>query len=381
MYKLGEQLLREIYLDNAATTKPCEEAISAMVNAMQKTYANPSALHLLGLQSEDAVLAAKQTIAKALGTSSNNIYFTSGGTESNNTIIFGAAKKLNRMGKHIVTGAIEHPSVLEPIKELEKQGYEVTIIPASINGYKKEDIINAIRKDTILVSLMTVNNENGAISDLSFVKKAIKEKGSRALFHSDCVQAFLKTKLNVNNYDLITISSHKIMGPKGIGAMYVSTDIKPLLYGGGQQKGVRSGTIFTELICGFAAAVKAFNCKDIENINLYAREKLKEYTINSPENASKYILNLSVGGYKSENLLHFLETKGIYVSTGSACAKGAKSYVLKAMGLSDDLIDSCLRISFSNNTTKEDIDAFYEGLKEAEKTLVKRKQHERNYFN
>lgn len=365
--------MREIYLDNAATTKPCEEAISAMVNAMQKTYANPSALHLMGLESEDAVLSAKQTVAKALGTASNNIYFTSGGTESNNTLIFGTAKKLNRLGKHIVTGAIEHPSVLEPIKELEKQGYEVTVIPASINGYKKEDIINAIREDTILVSLMTVNNENGAISDLSFVKKAIKEKGSKALFHSDCVQAFLKTKININNYDLITISSHKIAGPKGIGAMYVSTDIKPLLYGGGQQKGVRSGTIFTELICGFAAAVKAFNGKEVASINTYAREKLKEYKINSPKNSSDYILNLSIEGYKSENLLHFLETKGIYVSTGSACAKGAKSYVLKAMGLSDDLIDSCLRISFSNNTPKEDIDAFYEGLKEAEKTLVKRK--------
>jgi len=363
--------LREIYLDNAATTKPCEDAIMAMVNAMQKTYANPSALHLLGLESEDAYISAKQTIAKALKTSSNNIYFTSGGTESNNTLIFGTVKKLNRMGKHIVTGAIEHPSVLEPIKELEKQGYEVTIIPASINGYNKEDIIKAIRPDTILVSLMTVNNENGAIIDLSFVKKAIKEKGSPALFHSDCVQAFLKTNININDYDLITISSHKICGPKGVGAMYVNADIKPLLFGGGQQKGVRSGTIFTELICGFAAACKAFDGKEIKNINNYAREKLKEYQINSPQNASDYILNLSVKGYKSENLLHFLETKGIYVSTGSACAKGAKSYVLKAMGLSDELIDSCLRISFSNSTTKEDIDAFYEGLKQAEKTLVK----------
>ena len=365
--------MREIYLDNAATTKPCEEAVSAMVDAMQKNYANPSALHLLGLQSEDAVNFAKKTVANALNTNSNNIYFTSGGTESNNTLIFGTAKKLSRSGKHIVTGAIEHPSVLEPIKELEKQGYEITIVPASVNGYNKEDVINAIREDTILVSLMTVNNENGAISDLSFVKKAIKEKGSKALFHSDCVQAFLKTKIDINNYDLLTVSSHKIAGPKGIGAMYISADIKPLLYGGGQQKGVRSGTIFTELICGFAAAVSAFNGKEIAEINAYAREKLKEYKINSPNNASNYILNLSVCGLKSENVLHFLETKGIYISTGSACAKGAKSYVLKAMGIDDNIIDSAIRISFSNATTTEEIDVLYEALKEAERILVKRK--------
>lgn len=365
--------MREIYLDNAATTKPCEEAISAMVNAMQNSYANPSALHLKGLESEDAVFDATRKVAKALGVNSNNLYFTSGGTESNNTLIFGAVKKLNRYGKHIVTGAIEHPSVLEPIKELEKQGYEITVIPATVNGYNKEDVIKAIRKDTILVSLMTVNNENGAINDLSFVKKAIKEKGSKALFHSDCVQAFLKTNININNYDLLTISSHKIRGPKGIGAMYINTEIKPLLFGGGQQKGVRSGTIFTELICGFAAAVTAFDGKGVANINSYAREKLKEYKINSPIGASNYILNLSVEGYKSENILHFLETKGIYVSTGSACAKGAKSYVLKAMGIDDDTIDSAIRISFSNTTTTEDIDILYEALQEAQKTLVKRK--------
>lgn len=363
--------MREIYLDNAATTKPCEEAVNAMVNAMQNNYANPSALHLMGLNAEDAFINAKNKIARALNTKSGNIYFTSGGTESNNTLIFGAAKKLKRYGKHIITGAIEHPSVLEPIKELEKQGYEVTIIPADLNGYKKEDIINAIRKDTILVSLMTVNNETGVINDLSFVKTAIKEKGSAALFHSDCVQAFLKVKLDINNYDLITISSHKIMGPKGVGAMYVGSEISPLLFGGGQQKGVRSGTIFTELICGFAAAVENFDSSKIKAINEYARNTLKEFKINTPKNASDYILNLSVLGYKSETLLHFLETKGIYVSTGSACSKGAKSYVLKAMGLDDKTIDSAIRISFSNSTQTEDIDELYSALKEAEKKIVK----------
>jgi len=374
MYKYvkgGVLVLREIYLDNAATTKPCEEAINAMVNIMQNNYANPSALHIMGLNSEDAFLSSKQTVAKALNVKSSNIYFTSGGTESNNTIIFGAAQKLKRYGKHIITGAIEHPSVLEPIRELEKQGYEVTILPATIEGYNKEDVIKAIRKDTILISLMTVNNENGAKNDFSYIKKTIKEKESHAYFHSDCVQAFLKTEINAENYDFITISSHKVNGPKGVGAMYISADIMPMLFGGGQQNGMRSGTVFTELICGFAAAVKAFNNKNIKELNLYAREKLSEYKINSPYNASDYILNISVLGYKSETLLHFLETKGIYVSTGSACAKGEKSYVLKAMGLKNEEVDSCLRISFSKYTTKEDIDELVSALKQAEKTLVK----------
>lgn len=363
--------MREIYLDNAATTKPCEAAVNAMVKTMQNNYANPSALHLMGLNAEDSFLAAKNKIAKALWCKSNNLYFTSGGTESNNTLILGAVKKLKRYGKHIITGAIEHPSVLEPIKELEKEGFEVTVLPADINGYNKEDIIKAIRKDTILVSLMTVNNETGVINDLSFVKKAIKEKGSAALFHSDCVQAFLKTKIDINNYDLITISSHKINGPKGVGAFVLGSDIVPLLLGGGQQKGIRSGTIFTELICGFAAAVDSFDSSGIKEINIYAKKVLSDYTINTPHNASDYIINLSVLGYKSETLLHFLETKGIYVSTGSACSKGAKSYVLKAMGFKDEVIDSAIRISFSNNTTKEEIDILKAALQEAESKLVK----------
>ena len=280
----------EIYLDNAATTMPAPAVLEKINSISTRLYANPSALHLMGVLAEDEFIKAKNTICKALNIKSKNLYFTSGGTESNNTLIFGAVNKLKRYGNHIVTGSIEHPSVLNPIKELEKQGFKVTVINAGKNGYKKEDIINAITKDTILVSLMTVNNETGIINDLSFVKEELLKKGSKGYFHSDCVQAFLKTKIDINNYDLISLSAHKISGPKGIGAMYVGKEITPLLFGGGQQQGIRSGTIPTELICGFAAAVLDFKDDNIIKLNNYAREKLAKYKINSPINASPYIL-------------------------------------------------------------------------------------------
>ena len=368
----GVALDNFVYLDNAATSRISEQALSVYNSVAKNNFANPSSLYSLGVLSEEIINSAKSKIARKIkNAKANNILFTSGGTESNNTSIKSVAFKNSRFGKHIVTGKMEHPSVLEPIKELEALGFDVTYITPTKNGYEKSDIEKAIKKDTILVSLMTVNNETGIYSDLSCVKEIIKEKESRAVFHSDCVQAFLKMPINAEHYDLISLSAHKIKGPKGIGALVFNKPFMPYITGGGQQKGLRSGTEPIELIASFAAAAEIFVTDGIKELNLYARNALKKYVINSPSLASPFILNFSVPNYKSETLLHFLESKNIFVSSGSACAKGEKSYVLSALNVDNNLIDSALRISFSSDNTKEDIDKLVAALLEAEKELVK----------
>lgn len=367
-----------IYLDNSATTKPCSEAVAAALNAMENCYGNPSSLYEFGMIAEDEVTKARTILAKALFCREDEIYFTSCGSESNNTAIFGAAELLCRSGKHIVTTTIEHPSVLEPINALEKRGYEITRISPNSNGLISEaDLLNAVRKDTVLVSVMYVNNEVGSILPVEKIKSICKEKGSPALVHIDCVQAFGKIKINANQLgaDFISLSAHKIHGIKGAGALFVKKGVRlpAFVMGGGQEKGLRSGTEAVPAIAAFGAAVKALpdlnkTSAEVLNIKNYCTEKLKEFenvVINSPVNGSPFILNFSFSGYRSETILHHLERFGICVSSGSACSKGKGSYVLREMGLNQSLVDSAIRLSFSRETTLSDIDMLVDSLKSA----------------
>jgi len=364
-----------IYLDNSATTKPCDEAVKAALNAMENCYGNPSSLYEFGMQAEDIVTDARKTIAKALFCREDEVYFTSCGSESNNTAIFGAAELLKRSGKHIVTTTIEHPSVLEPVLALENAGYEVTrIAPDKFGNISLADIENAVREDTVLVTMMYVNNEVGSILPVEKIKSIVQKKGSRALVHIDCVQAFGKLKINAPalGADLISLSAHKIHGIKGAGVLFVKKGVRlsPLIKGGGQEKGLRSGTEGVPAIAAFGAAVKAL--PDLNNsaeyllkIKNYCLERLKAFenvVINSPENSSPYILNFSFLGYRSETVLHHLERYFICVSSGSACSKGKGSYVLREMGLNQSVVDSALRLSFSRQTTTADIDKFIDAL-------------------
>ncbi|MBQ4154052.1 MAG: cysteine desulfurase [Clostridia bacterium] len=375
---------RLIYLDNSATTKPCPEAIQAALEAMTEGFGNPSSLYELGLAAENIVTSVREELSSFLDCREDEIYFTSSGSESNNTAIFGAAELLCRRGKHIVTTAIEHSSILEPMKRLESKGYEVTyLLPEKNGNIPLDSIKNAIRKDTILVSLMAVNNETGAILPFELVKEMIKEKESPALLHIDAVQAFGKIELVPNDFgaDLVSISAHKIHGIKGSGALYVKKGIKlpALILGGGQEKNLRSGTEAVPAIAAFGAAVKALTPikqrnDRVKQIRAYAIEKLSAFdnvVINSPDNGLPYILNFSFLGYRSETLLHYLEGYNICVSSGSACSKGAGSHVLRSMGLENNRVDSALRISFNSQTNEEEIDILYEALVAASAKLKK----------
>ncbi len=378
---------RIIYLDNSSTTKPCEKAIENINTALKGLWGNPSSLHRLGVEAEIPVTEARVKIAEMLSCREDEIYFTSCGTESNNTAVFGAAAARKKRGRRIVTTSTEHPSVLEAFKKMEGEGFEVIYLKPDQSGViNTADIEAAVNKDTVLVSIMLVNNETGAIQPVKEAADIIKKSGAPALLHCDAVQAFGKMPVNVNSLgvDMLSLSAHKIHGPKGIGALYIKKGITvaPLIFGGGQEKGFRSGTESVPLIMGFCGAIQ-----DIGNINsnlkvakelwAYAKDKLLAtglVTINSPDNALPYILNISVMGYRSETLLHFLEAKGIYVSSGSACAKGEGSYVLKEMGLKPERIDSALRISFSRFTQRDEIDTLCEALMEATQKLRKVRQ-------
>ncbi len=351
---------------------------------MTSKYGNPSSLHSKGMEAEEELIKARHIIAKSLGAEDNEIYFTSGGTEANNLAVFGAAKALKRRGNKIVTTAVEHSSVYEAMKELQAQGFEISYIePDSKGAFTEEQFRKEIDENTILVSLMAVNNEIGTILPFNKISKIIKDKKSPALLHCDCVQAYCKIplKLKKAGIDLGTISAHKIHGPKGAGALFVKQGVRimPQHFGGEQERKIRPGTEPLPLICGFGEAVKITdmekNNEIVKDLNRYARDRLRKIsgvTINSPDNALDYIINISVQGIRSETLLHFLEEKEIYVSSGSACAKGKPSHVLQAMKMNRDLADSALRISFSADNTKEDIDALCNEIEKGLNTLVKR---------
>ena len=365
------------YLDNSATTKPCKTACEFINNALCESWGNPSSLHSLGIEAEMVTTAAREFIAKTVSAAPEEIIFTGSGTEANNTALLTARKLKTRRNK-IITSAIEHPSVLEPLKTLENEGFEIVKIGCDSEGViDLKELEAALDSKTVLVSIMLVNNEIGSVQPVSEAVKITREKAPFTLFHCDAVQAYGKMPINVKTLgvDLLTASAHKIHGPKGIGMLYCKkgVHILPLISGGGQEKGRRSGTESVPLIAGFhGAATELADVKKtlakVNDLNCYAREKLSRcdfIKINSPEKALPYILNFSVLHYRSETLLHFLESKGIFVSSGSACAKGEASHVLKALGLKPDESDSALRVSFSKESSREEIDLLVSALEEA----------------
>ena len=376
--------LKEIYLDNSATTRVCKAAAQKALEIMTENYGNPSSLHSRGLRAEHELTAARRIIASSLGSAPEEIVFTSGGTEGNNTAVSGAAHALARRGKRIVTTAIEHSSVLEMMQQLEKEGFEVIYLRPDESGRVSEaSVREAVTRDTILVSMMAVNNETGAVQPIGCVSRIIKAASSPALFHCDAVQAFMKMPVIPKKYgiDLMTVSGHKIHAPKGAGALYIrrGARILPLHYGGMQERKLRPGTEPLPAICAMGAAVSSLSAdKDrtgkIRELCGIFRSRLMQtegIVLNSDESCLPYIINFSVPGIRSETLLHYLAEREIYVSSGSACAKGHKSHVLTAMGLSAERTDSALRISFSAENTAEDADMLVQSLENAVKTLAR----------
>lgn len=373
----------EIYLDNSATTMVRPEVAKLMYEIMTKDYGNPSSMHIKGVQAERYLREAKEIFAGILKVSEKEIFFTSGGTEGDNMAIIGAALAGRRRGKHIITTVIEHPAVLESCAFLEKNGFEVTYLPVNAAGQVEPDTLKAaLRDDTVLVSVMYVNNEIGAIEPVSELGRIIKEYNKDILFHVDAVQAFGKFRIHPykENIDMLTMSSHKIHGPKGVGAIFIKdkTKIQPIALGGGQQKGMRSGTENVPGIAGMAMAAKELYDKFDEDVNrLY---ELKEYfvreitgiedaTVNglTGRDSAPHVVSVSFDGItKSEVLLHALEDKGIYISSGSACSsnKPSLSSTLKAIGVKNDLLYATLRFSFSVFTTKEELEYTINAVKE-----------------
>lgn len=368
----------EIYLDNCATTKVCNEAADACMKVMTEQYGNPSSLHKKGVEAENILTAARKTASSILNCDPDCILFTSGATESNNMAILGGVAARKREGKTIVTSSVEHASVEHSVAYLEKQGYTVKRVePKSDSSFDANDFINAVDDDTVLLSLMMVNNELGTILPYETIIPALRRKYPKLLIHIDAVQGFTKFPLNIRKVDadLISFSGHKLYAPKGIGGLYLKKGVRiePVIHGGSQERTLRSGTQAVPLIAAFDEALKL--CRDnggefaetYRFCNGYLREafrEMPEVVVNSPENASPHVLNISVPGVPSEIMLHFLEQQNIYVSSGSACSKGAKSVILKAYGLPEERVKSALRLSFSKDTTKEQLDGFLEALEQ-----------------
>ena len=374
-----------IYFDNSATTQVCEESAEKVMYMMRECWGNPSSLHSFGYKAEKELSAARAAVAAKLSCEPREIYFTSGRTEANNLAVIGGAEAKKRFGNRVVTTAIEHASVLSAMEQLEKQGFEVIYLqPDEMGNISESAISEAINNKTILVSMMSVNNETGAILPLKAVASAMKRAKAPALFHVDNVQGFGKLKLQPKKLgiNLMTVSSHKVHGPKGAGALFMaqSTRISPRQFGGGQEKAFRPGTEAVPAICGFGAAVKALPgemaeeavIREIRDALKAELQAIPEISINSPEDALPYILNFSCGKIRSETMLHFLETKEIFVSSGSACAGGKASHVLHAMGLPAERIDSSVRVSFSRYNTPDQVAHFIDALKEGLATLAHR---------
>ena len=367
------------YLDNSATTKPDKAVADKIYEMLTVNFGNPSSFHKEGLNANLELRAAREKIANALSCESEEVYFTSGGTEANNLAILGAAEAGKRKGKRIVTTAIEHESVLQSVDELEKKGFEVVrLMPDKQGRITEQQVFDAVNSDTILVSMMYVNNEVGSVMPVKSIKKAVKRANAPALIHIDCVQAFgkLEVKPSKLGADLVTVTAHKIHGPKGVGALYVKkgTRILPRVFGGEQEKKLRPGTEAIPLIAGFGVAADLIpdlkkQSEKIKEINAYAKEGLLTVPgvkINSGDDASDYIINLFVPTFMtSQTVVQHLSSKyGVYVSNGSACAKGKRSHVLTAMKLDDKIIEKSIRVSFSRTTTKGDIDEFVNAIRE-----------------
>ena len=365
-----------IYLDNSATTKPCDEAVAAVTEALTQQWANPSALYQFGFDASKKLRSARSQVAAAMGAEPDRVFFTSGGTEADNWAILGAVKRLRKRGNHILTTAIEHHAVLNTMKELSASGFDVTYLqPNNLGQISLEDFKAAIRPDTILVSVMMVNNEVGSVMPIAQMAKLTHKLAPNALFHTDAVQGFMKIPFAAKTLgaDLISVSAHKVHGVKGCGALYISPKLRnfpALLLGGGQESGMRSGTEGTPAIFGFGAACEAVS-KALQQDLTRERELLQEIidkistmegvTVNGAHEAP-HILSLSIPGVPTQNSINILQDAGIYVSAGSACAKGHRSHTLTAMNLPAEVMDSSFRISLSRETTKGDAEALIAGI-------------------
>ena len=379
--------MREAYLDNSATTPVCPEAAQKAVQLMTEIYGNPSSLHTKGIAAQRELESARETLAGALHCRPDELTFTSGGTEANNLALFGAAMARRRRGNRIVISSVEHSSVIESAAELEKQGFEVVrVMPDEWGRIPAEAMMNAITPDTILASMELVNNETGAIQPVACMARAVKRTGAPALIHVDAVQAFGKLPVNPAQLgaQLLTVTAHKIRGPKGTGALYAArgTHLVPRVFGGEQEKKLRPGTEALPLIAAFGTAVAMLPplpdaLRHAEALRTQLLNGLHALhagiVVNSPADALPYVVNFSVPGLRSETLLHHLAAGGVYVSSGSACARGHKSHVLTAMGLPADRVDSAVRVSFGHTNTAEDVDQLLAVLADGLRTLTRRR--------
>lgn len=372
--------MSEIYFDNGATTRALPQVREIMDEVLEKEYGNPSSMHMKGFDAEKYVNHAKEIIAKSLKVDPKEIYFTSGGTEANNLALIGTAFANKRERKHIITSCIEHASVYNPLSFLEDEGFEVTYLPVDEHGIVDLEVLKkALRKDTLMVSIMCVNNEIGAIEPVEEIGKIVKSFDPKILFHTDCIQAYGKLNCYPKKWkaDMISVSGHKIHGPKGIGFIYIKngTKIKPIIWGGNQQKGMRSGTENVPGIAGLSLAAKTIYDnldKKVEKMRMLKQhfiegvEKIENTTIHGlyDETSAPHIISVGIAGIRSEVLLHALEDKGIYVSSGSACASNHPqiSGVLKGIGARQEFLDATLRFSMSEFTTMEEIDYTLDAL-------------------
>ena len=369
-----------IYLDNSATTRPNEACVAAMNELLTKCWFNPSSVYRPGMDAAHRLKTARAQVAQALGAETERVFFTSGGTEADNWAIFSTAKRLGKRGRHIVTTAVEHHAVLHPMQQLEAQGFEVTYLQPDETGFVSVEALKAaLRPDTILVSIMMVNNESGAVMPIADMIRITRRLSPLALFHTDAVQGFLKIpfKAKTLGADLISVSGHKIHGPKGVGALYIrpGLPLPPFIHGGGQESNFRSGTENLPGICGFAAACAATDAQQeiarMTDLRDYCRARAQEIPglVLIGQQAAPHIVNLSLPGLRSQGIINCLQTKQIYVSAGSACSKGHRSHVLEAMRLPPAVIDGSVRISFCGDNTREDVDRLIDALLEAKTTL------------
>ena len=376
----------EIYLDNAATTRVCPQAAETALRVMTEEYGNPGSTHGPGRRARAILDAARKQVAAPLGCREGEIVFTSGGTESDNWAIRGAAELNRRAGRHIISSMTEHDAVRRPLEKLAREGWDVTLLPPdAAGGTDPEAVRAALRPDTALVTLMLVNNETGAVTDIAAVSRILKEAGSPALLHTDAVQAYGKLPFTAKalGADLISLSGHKIHAPKGIGALYIRQGVKlpPLLLGGGQENGLRSGTEPLPQIAAFGEAARlAAQALPEAAPRMGELKRLCAETIRAAEpeavivpGQAPHILSLSLPGCRSEVLLNALDAEGICVSKSSACKRGKRSHVLEAMGLPDRVIDGAIRVSFSRYTTRAECEALCEALIRAKRTLFPRR--------
>lgn len=375
----------EVYLDNAATTRVCPEAADIAYKTMLETYGNPSSTHTKGREAKAVLDNARKQLAAALDCAPGEVYFTSCGSEGDNWAIINGAESMRRKGLHIISSEVEHDAVRKSMDELKRRGFEVTMLkPESDGSISPEAVAAALRPDTVLVSLMMVNNETGAVTDIAAVAKALKKAKSIALLHTDAVQGFMKVPFSAKRLgaDMITVSGHKIHAPKGIGALYIKTGvkIKPYIMGGAQESGLRAGTEAMPQIAAFGKACEL--AKASMNDATERMAQLRQYAAGRivaemPETViigggAPHILSISLPGWRSEVLMNFLEARSVFVSRSSACKKGGRSHVLEAMGLPAEVIDGAVRISLSRYTTKDELDELCSALKDAHDTLAHR---------